>query len=232
MRLLFATDRQVDAYLLKALREAGHGVEATDQPADGVEMALAGGYEAIVLDWSGPPAAAVDRFVAAARGALVLVILAAAEEAPRAAVLKAGADACFVRPTAFIELEARLEALARLVQRARPAQGLADVEMVGAQQAVRLNGATVALSGREYHLMAYLVAHAGEVIGLERLHRHVWGEASETRPDLVRTYVFRLRRKLQAAGADGRLNAVAGHGYVFEARAGGPAPLPPAAQPS
>ena len=213
MHLLYVADRQLDAYLVKALREAGHVVEATGQPPDGVEMARGGGYQAIVLDWHAPPTDCVARFSSAARETLILVIVAEGDETGRAMVLQAGADACFVRPVQFIELEARLEALARLVQRARPAHEAA--EMVVAEQAVRIGGQSIPLSGREYRLMSFLVEHAGEVIGPERLHQQVWGEAGEARPDLVRASVTRLRRKLDAAGAEGVLRAVAGHGYVF-----------------
>src|ERR1700761_9007393 len=140
MHLLYAADLRIDAYIVKALREAGHVVEATAAPADGVEMARGGDYQAIVLDWAAPPHDCVARFSAAASAALILVIVAAGDETARAAVLQAGADACFLRPVSFIELEARLEALARLVQRARPAHDAA--EMIVAGQAGRLGGPT------------------------------------------------------------------------------------------
>jgi two-component system OmpR family response regulator len=218
MHLLYVTDRQIDAYLLKALREAGHVVEPTDQPADGVVMAATGDYQAVMLDWSAPPVDCAARFAAASGEALVLVIAAAGDDADRAKALKAGADACFIRPVPFIELEARIDALARLVRRTRPASDFAPVEMLVAERAVRVNGRTIALSGREFHLMAHLVAHTGEVTSVERLQQHVWGDASEPRPDLVRTCVSRLRRKLEAAGAGRFLRAVSGHGYSFEPR--------------
>ena len=53
MRLLYATDRRVDPYLVNALREAGHVVEASELPADALAMAADGDYQAIVLDWRG-----------------------------------------------------------------------------------------------------------------------------------------------------------------------------------
>ncbi|MDR3511535.1 MAG: response regulator transcription factor [Caulobacteraceae bacterium] len=215
MHLLYVTDQRIDAYLVRALREAGHVVEVTAEPADGVEMAGGGNYEAIVMDWAAPDARCAARFAAAASGALLVVIAATGEEAQRVAVLNDGADACFVRPISFIELETRLEAMARLVQRARPAGDAASVELLSAERAVRINGRSVGLSGREFQLLEHLVGHAGEVIGLERLQQHVWGEASEPRPELVRTCVSRLRRKLEAAHAGALLQAVAGHGYVF-----------------
>lgn len=212
MHLLYATDRHVDAYLVKALREAGHVVDVTDQPADGVVMASGGDYQAILLDWSAPSLDCARRYAGACGEALLLIVAAQGDETERAAVLKAGADACFIRPIQFIEIEARLAALARLVGRARPATA---VRLVPAERAVHLNGQAVLLSPREFHLMEHLVAHAGEVVGVERLQQQAWGEAAEPRPDLVRASIARLRRKLDAVGAGRVVRAMAGYGYMF-----------------
>jgi OmpR-family two-component system manganese-sensing response regulator len=218
MRLLYVADVRVDAYLVNALREAGHVVDACNSPADGLEMASGDAYQAIVADWSASFAGHAAGFAdSPARGALLLVIMPAGHEAERAAVLAAGADVCFTRPVPFIELEARLAALARLVQRGRPgktpAAGLASVE-----RSLRLNGRSTPLSGREFQLMQLLLDHPGEVIGVDRLSQHIRGEDDDPRPDLTRASLQRLRRKLDATGAEGALRLVAGHGYVFDPR--------------
>jgi DNA-binding response OmpR family regulator len=217
MHLLYVTDRRIDAYLTQALRESGHVVEVTDQPADGAEMAATGDYQAIVLDWSTPGVDCAARFVAATPKTLVMMIAASADDAERVSVLKAGVDVCFVRPFSFIELQTRLEALARLVRRARTSDSTSAVELLAAERAVRINGRSIALSGREFQLLEQLVGQSGEVISAERLQERVWGAASEPRPELVRTCISRLRRKLETAGAGSLLRAVAGHGYVFQA---------------
>ena len=218
MRLLYATDRRVDPYLVNALREAGHVVEATEQPADGVAMAADGDYRAIVLDWWGPPAEAAVHFAQAA--AALLVVIAAPGATEPADVLAAGADAVFARPASFSELEARLEALDRLVARVQPKTLTATVEIVAVEQAIRVNGRQLGLSGRDYQVMTHLVAHAGELVSLEQLQKHVWGDEAEPRPDLIRARLSRLRRRLATAGLDARLRAIAGHGYLFEVVAG------------
>jgi two-component system OmpR family response regulator len=216
MHLLYATDRRIDAYLVRALREAGHLVETTREPADVVVMAASAGYQAIVLDWSSPPAPCCASLAAASTGALLLVIAASGSDAERTRALKAGADACLERPVSFIELEARLEALERLMRRSRPGGASAAVALLPTERAVRVNGRKIALSAREFHLMAHLIARPGETTSPEQLQQHVWGEGSEPRLDLVRNSVSRLRRKLGAAGAGWVLRAVAGHGYIFE----------------
>ncbi len=222
MRLLYVTDRQVDAYLVKALREAGHVVDATALPADGVMIASGGDYQAVVLDWSSPAADWTARFAEAAPEALVMVIAASGDGGERARVLRAGADACFVRPSSLIELQARLEALTGLVRRSRGQGPFPPVEMVPAERAVRLNGRSIPLAELEFRLMAHLVAHPGEVTGIDRLEQQVWGDGLEPRPDRVRSCVSRLRRKLAAVGAGDVLRAVAGHGYMFEPLAANP----------
>jgi two-component system OmpR family response regulator len=218
MRLLYATDRQIDAYVVKALREAGHVVEPTDLPADGLAMASAGDYQATVLDWWTRPAESAARFARAGPWSPVIVICATADKAERIEIFKAGADACFTRSAPFIELAARLEALGRMVQRTRAdASDPVAGEMIAAEQAVRLDGRNIALSAREFRMMSYLMAHAGEVISLDRLQQQIWGDLAEPRPDLVQACLSRLRRKLAAGGAPGRLRTVAGHGYVIDA---------------
>ena len=214
MRVLYATDRRVDGYLVNALREAGHVVEAAPQPADALAMAVDGDYRAIVLDWWGPAAEGAAHFARAARS--LLVVIAADDGAGPAGILAAGADAVFARPASFGELEARLEALDRLMARARPNAPAAAVEMIAAEQAMRVNGRQLVLSGRDYPVMAHLVAHAGEPVSLEQLQQHVWGEEVEPRPDLIRARLSRLRRRLTAAGLDARLRALGGQGYVLE----------------
>ena len=216
MRLLYVTDRQVDDYLLKSLRQASHVVEPTICPADGAEMVAAGGlYDGVILDWSVLSAEIASEFAKAAHEALIMMIAEPGDEAARTAVLRAGADACFVRPASFIELENRLQALARLVRRGDNAAPTA-VELLAGQRSLRVNNQTIALSPQEYQIAQHLVAHAGEVVALERLRQQVWGDEAETGPELVRTSISRLRRKLATAQAGGLLRAVKGHGYVLD----------------
>lgn len=219
VRLLYTTNCRIDAYLVNALREAGHVVEATELPADALAMAADGDYRGIVLDWWGSPAEAAVRFAAVAAQSLRVVIAAPDDTGP-AGVLAAGADAVFARPASFSELEARLEALDRLVSRVQPRPSTAAVEMVAVEQAIRVNGRQLRLSGRDYQVMAHLIAHVGEIVSLDQLQQQVWGEEAEPRPDLIRARLSRLRRRLAAAGLEARLRTVGGHGYLFETATG------------
>lgn len=216
MHMLFSADGPIDLYRVGALREAGHVVEVTGLIEDARAMAADGDYQAVVLDLERPTADCMARFAGACGRSLLVVITPAHKEAEHAALLQAGADACVIHSAPFIELEARLEALARLVQRIQ-GRDAPPIELVAAQQAIRVNGRATALSAREFRLMEHMLAHAGEVVGLERLQQHIWGEQSDPRPDLVRTLLSRLRRKLDANGGAGLLRKIAGHGYLLAA---------------
>ena len=216
MHLIYVSEGRPDSYLVKALREAGHVVETPRDPADGVALAADGGYEAVIIDGLSSAMDAVAQFAEVASSALVVVIVAAGQTGQQAGLLGAGADACFVRPVPFIELEERLKALGRLVARARAASDPATVEMAPAIQAVRLNGQEIVLSRREFRVMSVLAAHAGEVVPFDHLQQQAWGETAEPRLDLLKACLSRLRRKLDAAGAGAALKLVSGHGYLLQ----------------
>ena len=228
MHLLYACDGRPDAYLVKALKEAGHMVENPRDPADGVAMAAGGHYDAVIVDGFSSPTEVVAQFAAVARSALVVVIAAAGQEAEQARLLESGADACFTRPVSFIELEERLKALRRLVARARPASDAGVVEMAPAIQAIRLNGREILLSRREFQVISVLAARAGEVVGFAELQQQAWGDADELRIDLLKACLSRVRRKLDTAGAGSALKLVSGHGYRLQSPSTTPADAAPA----
>jgi len=220
MHILYASEGGPDAYLTAALAEAGHMVETAAEPGDGVAMAAEGGYEDILLDWRQPPVGWTARYAEAAAEALVVVVAARGDEHERVAVLHAGADACFIRPLPFAELEARLQALGRVIRRTRPAPGMGSaIQLLPAERAVRLGDGQVILSVLEFRLLEHLIQHAGEVISIPTIRRHVWGEDADPRPEPVHGCASRLRKKLDAIGAATLVQAIAGHGYVFRAEA-------------
>jgi two-component system OmpR family response regulator len=216
VHILYVSDGDPDTYLTTAMTQAGHRVETAPEAADGLVMAADGDYDAILLDCRRPSKDRARRYGAVAAGALVIVVAAQGDEHERAEVLRAGADACFIRPLTFVELEARLQALGRVIRRGRPGQGgdLA-LRLLPAERAARRGGAQVALSPLEFRLLDHLIRHAGEVIGIDRIRRHVWGDDAEPRSEPVHGCASRLRRKLETIGAGACLQAVPGHGYLF-----------------
>jgi two-component system OmpR family response regulator len=213
MHLLYLPDRPRDAYLIKALSEAGHVVEIVADWAEAQALAATGQYDAALLDAAHPDIARVRRIAQAAKGAAVVVLAEAATPAERTEALRAGADACFVRPLHFIELELRLEALSR---RAPAPAALGGMTLAAAERTARLGEHSLALSPQEFRLLDYLARHPGAVLPADRIQANVWGDDSDLGPDLVRTSVSRLRRRLERAFGRGFILTVRGHGYRFE----------------
>jgi DNA-binding response OmpR family regulator len=218
MHILYVRDGTLDDYLLRALREAGHVVETAAEPDDGLMMAAELSFDATLLDGPIPTGERTRSF--SRTGAMVVVIAARATAAERARALRAGADACFVRPIAFAELEARLQALRRVAHRA-DGQGAEsatrgpDFQLARARRTVGWAGAELVLSAIEFRMLEHLADHAGEVIAIPALRRAAWGDEVEPAAEPVHRCAARLRRKLATLGARVSIKAVPGHGYAL-----------------
>ncbi|RAK60550.1 hypothetical protein DJ021_12420 [Phenylobacterium hankyongense] len=214
MRVLHAGLPRGDGYLAHALVEAGHVVETAPDLPDLLLSCAGGEYDVVLVEVAQPDQALARRIAAAGGGALALVVD-TATAAERTRLLRAGADACFLRPVQFIELEARLSALVGLGRRhaAAPPQALA---LDPAARTARMGGRSLMLPMRDYALLDYLLGRAGEVVGAEQILEHVWGEVGDSGADRVRTAVARLRARLAAAFGAPMIATVRGHGYRLE----------------
>ncbi|HEY1929288.1 MAG TPA: response regulator transcription factor [Caulobacteraceae bacterium] len=213
MRILYVSEAEPDAYLVGALREAGHLVEAAADPADGPFMAGEFDFDAAILDWSRPSGTWARRFVGLA--AIVVVICARGVARERAEALRAGADVCFMRPFAFAELEARLQALRRRAP--RHMKKPLDFELATAHRTITREGVEVVLSAVEFRMLQHLADHAGEFIPIPTLRRAAWGDDVEPASEPVHRCAARLRRKLAALRAKATIETAPGHGYTLRA---------------
>jgi two-component system OmpR family response regulator len=216
VRVLHAGLPRGDGYLARALVEAGHVVETARDLADLLLSCAGGEYDVVLIEVARPDQAPVRRIAAAAGGGAVALVVDTATAAERTRLLREGADACFLRPVQFMELEARLSALVGLGRRraAQPPQGLT---LDPAARMARMGGRSLMLPMRDYALLDYLLAHAGEVVGAEQILEHVWGEVGDRGADRVRTAVARLRARLASAFGAPMIATVRGHGYRLEA---------------
>ena len=213
MRLLYATNRRKDVYLLKALGEVGHTVTALDLPDDALFLAGVGAYDAIVLDGDAPRAERVAKYRAASPDGLIVAIGAKGDAQSRSALLRAGADLSFTRPFEFRELNARMEALARRAP-GRPARDEpVPIRLGTSDRSAVVGDGRIPLSAREYALLGFLLAHEGEVVTVAAILDHVWGDA-ERPPALARTYLGQLRAKLEPMLGRELVRTVRGHGYA------------------
>jgi two-component system, OmpR family, response regulator len=220
MRILYWPERGPDDRLVKALAELRHIVEPVHGFEDAVALARMGDCETILCDLRVAAAERVAALRAAAPRAWLIVLGGPELGEHRIAALRAGADAVFPRPFEFRELSAKLDAMARRSVRAG-SDGKGDLrfDLAPAERAVFINGEPVRLSHREYGLAALLAGRPGEVISLQEILQAVWGDAEDPRPEIVHTYVSRLRAKLERGRSFKLIHVVRGHGYRFNIEA-------------
>jgi DNA-binding response OmpR family regulator len=135
--------------------------------------------------------------------------------------LQAGGDDYLVKPFAFSELQARIQALVRRASGvAEPVKLIAgELEMDLVRRKVTRAGREIQLQPREFTLLEYLLRHRGSVVSKLTLIEHVWDYSFDPQTSVVETTVSRLRTKLQE-GADGGVDlirTVRGVGYAFGA---------------
>jgi two-component system OmpR family response regulator len=221
--LVIEDDAETRRFIARGLQEAGHTVDQAATGRDGLFLAAGGGHDVIITDrmLPGPDGIAIVRTLRAAGIATpVLMLTARGQVADRVDGLSAGADDYLVKPFAFAELLARVEALARRppLNAAPTTLRLADLELDLLARRVTRAGTEVALQPREFRLLEFLLRRPGQVVTRTMLLEGVWDFHFDPRTSVVETHVSRLRGKLDPLGPP-LIHTVRGAGYVLRAPA-------------
>ncbi|MBZ6078880.1 winged helix-turn-helix domain-containing protein [Microvirga puerhi] len=220
--LLIEDDAETAAYLVAALSEQGHVIDQTDNGRDGLFLAAGQTYDVLVVDRMLPGLDGLN-LIKTARGAgvatPVLFLTALGGIDDRVEGLEAGADDYLVKPFAFAELNARLNALIR-----RPAIALvetslrvADLEIDLLQRRATRGGQELDLQPREFKLLEYLMRHAGRVVTRTMLLEQVWDFHFDPKTNIVETHISRLRSKVDRAFETELIHTIRGSGYLLRA---------------
>ncbi|MDB5708334.1 MAG: Response regulator in two-component regulatory system with PhoQ [Sphingomonas bacterium] len=223
--LVAEDDADTRAYVERGLRELGHVVTGAADGRDALFLATGESFDAIVLDRMLPVVdgmTVLKSLRAAGIATPVLMLTALARVEDRVEGLEAGADDYLVKPFAFTELTARLNALAR-----RPVGVSAEttlragpVEMNLLKREVRRAGQRIDLQPREFALLEELMRNAGRIVTRTMLLERVWDFHFDPKTNIVETHVSRLRSKLNAgfgAGGGGDvIHTVRGAGYMID----------------
>ncbi|MGE0408382.1 MAG: response regulator transcription factor [Amphiplicatus sp.] len=220
--LVIEDDAEAAAFMAKGLREAGHVVDHAIDGESGLDMAGAGDYDAYVIDRMLPK---LDGLAVLARRrdkgdeTPALFLSALGEVDDRVAGLKAGGDDYLVKPYAFSELVARVEALGR--RRAAPANvttryQVADLEIDVLTRTVRRAGKKIELQPREFRLLEYLMRHAGQVVTRTMLLENVWEYHFDPQTNVIDVHISRLRSKIDKDFDAPLLKTIRGAGYTIE----------------
>jgi two-component system OmpR family response regulator len=215
--LLIEDDTRLSALVADRLRGEGHTAETAADGDEGLRLASSGRFDMAVVDVMLP---GMDGLHVAStlreRGVTTPILMLTARDTvdDRVAGLRAGADDYLVKPFAFKELVARIDALARRAPRADD-DGIMTVETVRLDPRARrvtVDGETVDLTAKEFDLLACLMEHRGRVLSRIELKELVWDFSFDAQTKVVDLYVHYLRRKLGPAGDI--IETVRGVGYV------------------
>ena len=211
--LIVEDDRRLAELVATRLRELGHEVETAADGERGFELASTGRFDLAVLDvmLPGRDGLSVLRDLRNKGSVMPVVVLTAKDAVPdRVEGLRAGADDYLVKPFAFEELLARIDAVAR---RSSLDQHLSygPIELDVEAHRVTVAGANVDLTAKEFALLQALLENAGKVLSRADLKEKVWHFEPDAETKVVDLYVHYLRKKLGSAGD--LINTVRGIGY-------------------
>ena len=231
MHVLIVEDEpKLAAYLGSGLEGEGWTVDLAPDGLEGLQRALDGAHDVVVLDrmLPGLDGLAVLKALRTRRRTPVLMLTALGAVDDRVEGLRAGADDYLVKPFSFSELVARIQAIGR---RARDASGrggveedgtlaLGDLEMDRAARKVVRGGRRLELTAKEFRLLELLLRRQGKVLSRGEIADRVWGMNFDGDTNIVEVAVRRLRVKLDVPFDRKLLHTVRGMGYVLEDREG------------
>ena len=223
MKLLLVEDDSKTAnYLVRGLQKAGHVVTHSVSGQDGLSRAIGKNFDLLIVE-RGLPVLDGFSLVKALRAIQVetpvLFLSPTSESGARMTEVNVGGDDYLVKPFALDELLARVEALG---QRPRCSSvgthfKVADLELDLLKRVVKRAGHEIALQPREFHLLEYLMRHAGQVVTRDMLLNNVWSHHLDTHTNIVESHLSRLRTKLNKGFSVELIHTVRGIGYCLRA---------------
>ena len=221
MRLLVVEDdRKIAQFVVKGLRQAGYATDHASDGEEGYHLLQTEPYDAAVVDIMLPRLdglTLVGRIRGEGRRTPVIFLSAKREVDDRVKGLQVGDD-YLVKPFAFSELLARLQALVRRATGTTESTTLAlgDLRLDISRRRVTWAGRVVDLQPREFSLLEYMMRNVGKVVSKTTIMEHVWDYNFDPETNVVETCVCRLRTKLADACNRDLIRTVRGVGYALD----------------
>ncbi len=220
--LVIEDDKQVRDYITKGLQESGYTVDNVEEGKEGLFLATTEHYDILIVDRMLPNVnglTIIKTLRSSDNSVPVLILSALGDVDDRVTGLRAGGDDYLIKPFAFSELLARIEALVRRASTAFSHQDsrltVQDLEADLLSRKVKRGGETIHLQTREFNLLEYLLRHKGQVVTRTMLLESVWDYHFDPQTNVIDVHISRLRRKLH--DKDGKLiKTVRGAGYIIE----------------
>lgn len=223
MRILcIEDDQELLDYLHKGLAQEGHVVDVCSNGKDGLFLAMTEKYDILLVDRMLPEVDGLS-IVKTLRGAgnhtPVLIFSALGEVDDRVKGLRSGGDDYLVKPFAFSELTARIEALNRRNQQNTESEVCLvarDVELDLLRREARRGEITIPLQATEFRLLEYLLRNKGQVVTRTMLLEYVWDYHFDPQTNVIDVHVSRLRHKIDDHDPQYLIKTRRGEGYIIE----------------
>ena len=227
--LVVEDDHDIGTLVAMHLRDAGAEVELCHDGSRGMERALSGNYDLLILDLMLPGTDGLEicRRVRsmATTYTPILMLTARSAEMDRVLGLEMGADDYLTKPFSVRELVARVKAICRRMQRMNDSVSGGEERVVRGplcldrqRRTVELDGNSVDLTAREFDLLWHFATHPGQVFSRTQLLDSVWGYSHDGYEHTVNSHINRLRAKIEADPSSPRfVLTVWGVGYKFVA---------------
>ncbi len=221
--LLVEDDLDTARFIIKGLKQEGFIVDHVIDGESALLMAANGIYDVMIVDIMLPK---FDGFVLIKKirqnGVKTPILVLSAKDSvdDRVKGLQIGADDYLVKPFAFSELVARINALIRRTnQTAEPTTLIVgDLRLDLARHKVFRGGREIQLQPKEFALLEYLMRNAGRVVSKTMIMEHVWDYNFDPQTNVVEARICRLREKIDRPFKKKLIHTIKGLGYVLEER--------------
>jgi two-component system OmpR family response regulator len=220
--LVIEDDPETAEQLVDFLETQGYATDLAADGNEGLRLAQSEAYAVIVIDRMLPGIdgiAVIRRLRETGTVTPALIVSALGEVDDRMRGLRAGGDDYLVKPFAFVEFLARVEALARRSATVvkETVLRVGDLELDLISRTVNRGGKAVELLPREFQVLEYLVRNEGHVVPRAMLLQHVWDLHFDPATNIIDVYVGRVRRKVDSEHAYPLIHTIRGVGFCVRA---------------
>jgi two-component system, OmpR family, response regulator len=220
--LVIEDDAETAEQLVDCLKSSGYDADLAVDGEDGLRRALAADYVVMTVDRMLPGIDGIEIIRRLREAGIVtpaLILSALGEVDDRVRGLRAGGDDYLVKPFAFREMLARVDALARrsatMVKETMLRIGDLEIDLLA--RVARRGGREIELLPREFRLLAYLARNAGQAVSRTMLLQHVWDLHFDPTTNVIDVYVGRVRRKIDSGQDYPLIHTVRGIGFCLRA---------------
>lgn len=222
MRILIVEDElDLNMVLSEMLTIEGYNVDSSYDGTDGLDNALSGIYDMIILDVMLPEKNGIEVLSEIRKNKIntpVLMLTAKSEIEDKIAGLDNGADDYLTKPFNSKELLARIRALLRRREKILINENLkfADIMIDKTTHEIYKNDQKIKLTKKEYDIMEFLILNQGKVVSKDDLTVRIWGYNTDIEYNSIEVYISFLRKKLRAIDSSICISTIRGFGYIIK----------------